>query len=91
MNNTFIISYDLSSPGQNYDALLEKIKAYPSWARLGGSAYIIQTDQTHIEVRDNLLTILDNNDKLFVGTVSAPAAWSGLGKDVSDWLKDRLK
>ena len=91
MNNIYIISYDLSSPGQAYESLLEKIKAYPSWARLGGSAYVIETDQTHIEVRDNLQIVLDSNDKLFVGAVSAPAAWYGLGDDVSKWLIDRLK
>ena len=88
---TYIISYDLSQPGQNYEELLKRIKSYSQWARLGGSAYIIMTDKSHTEIRDNLLEVLDKNDKLFVGTVSAPAAWYGLGSEVSNWLIDKLK
>ena len=90
MKQTYIISYDLHSPGQNYEALLKTIKSYSMWARLGGSAYIIETTKSHIEIRDNLSTVLDKNDKLFVGLISAPAAWYNLPTDVSDWLRDKL-
>ena len=89
--NTYIISYDLHKPGQNYEELLKRIKSYPNWARLGGSAYVIQTENSHVQVRDYLNEVLDTNDKIFVGTVSAPAAWYGLGEEVSNWLLDKLK
>lgn len=88
---TYIITYDLSQPGQNYETLLQRIKSYPQWARLGGSAYIILSDKSHIEIRKYLQEALDANDKLFVGVVSAPAAWYGLGTEVSNWLIDKLK
>ena len=91
MSQTFIISYDLSQPGQNYEELLKIIKSFSAWAKLGGSAYVILTTKSHIEIRDHLQTVLDSNDKLFVGKVSAPAAWYGLGTDVSNWLRDKLK
>lgn len=90
MTQTYIISYDLSNPGRNYEDLLKRIKSYHSWARLGGSAYVIKTEKTYVEIRDDLMKSLDENDKLFVGTVNAPAAWIGLAKDVSDWLRDNL-
>ena len=90
MTKTYIISYDLSNPDRNYEDLLKGIKSYRLWARLGGSAYIVKTGKTDIEIRDNLMKSLDANDKLFVGTVNAPAAWIGLAKDVSDWLRDKL-
>ena len=89
--NTYIISYDLVSAGQNYEALLQKIRSYSSWARLSGSAYIVATDETAIQVRDKLRAVLDNNDKLFVGVVAAPAAWIGLGDEVSQWIRNNLK
>lgn len=88
--NTYIISYDLINPGQNYESLIKKIRSYHSWARLGGSAYIIASDEDVVTVRDKLLKVLDNNDKLFVGTIKAPAAWYGLTEEVSDWLKTNL-
>lgn len=91
MNKPYIISYDLSSPGQKYEELLQKIKSYPLWARLGGSAYVIGTPASPVEIRDYLRTHLDKNDKLFVGAINAPAAWVGMGEEVSQWLNNNLK
>jgi hypothetical protein len=81
-----IVTYDLLNPGQNYEKLIQKIKSYPAWARLGGSSYLIATDATVIQVRDNLGTVLDRNDKLFVGTCPVPSAWHGLPEDVAKWI-----
>lgn len=89
--NTYIVSYDLCNPGQNYEQLLKLIREYYAWARLGGSAYIIETYDTSETVRNNLLKALDRNDKLFVGTIKADAAWYGLGDEVSQWLINKLK
>lgn len=86
MNRVLVVSYDLVNPGRNYEALIKLIKAYGSWARLGGSAYLIFTDQTPVQVRDALVAVLDTNDKLFVGTAPAPSAWYGLPDDVSNWI-----
>ena len=91
MRNAYIVSYDLSSPGQNYEKVLEAIKGTPAWARLGGSAYIVLSDNTAAEVRDSISEALDRNDKLFVGSINAPAAWIGFTDEVSDWLKNNLK
>jgi len=88
---TLIISYDLHKPGQNYSALIEKIKSYRWWANLGKSAYLINTDKTVVEVRDNLKSVLDTNDSLFVSVAPPPSAWTGLGTDVSKWILDNQK
>ena len=89
--NTYIISYDLSEPGQNYEDVLNAIKEHSGWARLGGSAYVVLSENSTAEVRDKIAAAIDSNDKLFVGTINAPAAWIGLTDDVSDWLKNNLK
>lgn len=91
MRSVYIISYDLVAPGKNYERVIEKIKKSPGWARIGGSAYIILSDQTAAEVRDSIGGALDSNDKLFVGAIGAPAAWTGLTDQVSQWLKANLK
>ena len=83
---TLIVSYDLHRPEQNYDKLLQKIRAYGSWAKLGGSAYLIITSQTVTQVRDNLGSVLDSNDSLFVGTCPVPSGWKGLSEEVSKWI-----
>lgn len=42
----YIVSYDLVVPGQKYDELLSLIKSERAWARLGGSAYLVDSDVT---------------------------------------------
>jgi hypothetical protein len=86
MARTLIVSYDLSKPGQNYEPLIQRIKKYESWARLGGSAYLIYTATEPKAVRDTLWALLDANDKLFVGTAPPPSAWQGLPQDVANWI-----
>ena len=86
----FIVSYDLSQPGQNYERVLQAIKSYHNWARLGGSAYIIIADASAVDIRDRILQELDSNDKLYVGVVKAPAAWYGMSDEVSNWLQKNL-
>jgi hypothetical protein len=86
----YIISYDLNNPGQNYENVLRVIKSYNAWARLGGSAYIVITTSTAVEIRDSILKEMDSNDQLFVGNIQPPAAWFGLGDEVSNWIKNNL-
>lgn len=81
-----IVTYDLISPGKNYESLLSKLRAYETWAKLGGSAYLIGTKQDVVSVRDNLAQVLDKNDKLFVSVCPPPAAWQGLPDDVGRWI-----
>jgi len=89
--NTYIISYDLHTPGQNYENLIKKIKNYPTWAKVTLSTFIIETPDTAVTIRDNLQSTLDSNDKLFVWTIKAPSAWYWLWDEVWKWLLWRLK
>lgn len=91
MKRVLIVSYDLMHPGQNYEQLLRRIKKYPSWARLGGSAYLILTATTPVQVRDYLKQALDKNDKLYVGVSRAPSAWRGMPEEVNKWIHENQK
>ena len=86
----YIVTYDLSQPGQNYDKLLNLIKEEINWARLGGSSYLVESNSTSVELRDKYKTDLDSNDQLYVGAVSRPAAWIGMPDDVTEWIKKKL-
>lgn len=87
----YIVTYDLIEPGQKYDDLLNLIKSEPAWARLGGSAYLVDSKEEAVALRDKYKRALDNNDKLYVGIVKAPAAWVGMPEEVSKWIKDHLE
>ncbi len=84
-----IIEYDLRQPGRDYDALYEAIKSYGTWARITESTWFIKTDATCVQVRDKLLSVMDTNDRLFVGELGGVAAWHNTICD-SEFLKKNL-
>lgn len=87
---SYIIVYDLHKEGQNYDCLHEKLKKYTVNWHIQRSVWIVATDQKSKQIRDNLKSCLDSNDKLFVGKLNGEAAWHGYSQKVTDWLKKYL-
>lgn len=83
-----LVTYDLNSPGQKREKLLEAIKQYP-WAKLSESSYAIRTSHSPKAIYDSLTTLLDNNDNLYVLTLTAPY-WGRGPQDVNDWLAGNL-
>lgn len=88
---TFLVGYDLNKAGQNYKGLIEHLKKYPNWCHFLDSTWLIRTTGTSEEIRNELKKFLDSNDKLMVTRVSGRgAAWSGLDKEDSEWIKKYL-
>ena len=87
--SAIIITYDLSSPGRNYDDLYERIKSYPGWAQITESSWAIAPAVDPVAVMDHLQPALDNDDKLFVA-VLGDTAWIGLDTKISGWLKNNI-
>jgi hypothetical protein len=84
--NTIMVDYDLISPGQKYEAISQYVKQH-SWAKVLKSTWLIRTTKSASRVRDDVLGLIDANDKLLVTNVTGDAmAWYGLPKDVSDWI-----
>ena len=84
-----IVEYDLRQPGRDYDALDNAIKGYGTWAHVTESTWFIKTDETCVQVRDKLMELMDNNDRLFVGELSGTAAWHNTICE-GQFLKDNL-
>ncbi|MCH5354613.1 CRISPR-associated protein Cas2 [Lactococcus lactis] len=72
---SIIISYDLNNSGKNYKDLIQKIESYPNHGKINESVWHINTDDSCEQVRDNLLSAIDNDDSLFVGELSGESAW----------------
>lgn len=82
-----IVTYDLLGDGKDYEALVEKIKEYSRWAKITESCWFISTESSCVEVRDNLASVLDNDDRLFVAKLSGEAAWRNtISKKLKEWL-----
>lgn len=86
---SLILTYDLCEPGKDYASLYEKIKSYSKWAKITESTWFIKTDKTCVDVRDELTSEMDDNDRLFVAELSGVAAWRNVICK-SDFLKENL-
>ena len=87
---SYMIGYDLNAPGKNYDTLFEGIKNLGNWWHCLDSTWIIKSNLTAEQIRDNLKQYVDSNDNLLVATLTGEAAWWGFRKECSDWLKSNL-
>jgi hypothetical protein len=87
--STYIVTYDLSAPGRNYESLFGYLKQF-AYAHVVESTWVITTYKTAVEVRDEILLHIDNNDHVLVIEATRNAAWFGLPAQVSDWLKKYL-
>ena len=85
----YMIGYDLNSPGQDYIELVEAIEhlGTKSWQCLN-AAWLVVTDKTAVEIRDELKLYVDRNDELLIAELSGHAAWRGGDRDFSEGLKD---
>lgn len=67
---TYVVSYDLHSPGQNYEELRTKLANYPEHARIQQSVWVILTLETAEQIKNKLSRSLDANDGLFISALS---------------------
>lgn len=87
---TYIIGYDLNRPGQDYTDLIQAIKQYGTYWHHLDSTWIIKTDDSAVEIHDNLRPHIDSGDELLVIQYQGDAAWSGFKERGSKWLTDHL-
>lgn len=83
----YSISYDLKTPGRNYNSLIEAIQAYGTWWHQTQSVWLIVSNQSSASIRDNLMKHIDGNDQLFVVALKKEWAAVGFKKEEYDWLK----
>lgn len=85
----YIVSYDLCTPGHNYEQLYQALKSYTKWAKVNESVWAIVTDQTAEMVRNYLAGFLDVNDRIFVVRSGVEAAWRN-PICRNQWLQENL-
>ena len=85
--SSFIVSYDLIA-NKDYTELYEAIRNYGSFAHILESVWIIKSTDSAVNIRDNLRTYIDSDDKLFVAKLNGESAWINLSTEVSNWIKE---
>ncbi len=89
---SILVAYDLigtDETSEDYRRLIARIKEYPNWAKVQYSMFIVKTDLTCVQVRDDLDRFLDANDRIFVAELTGAAAWRNV-ICTDDWLKTNL-
>lgn len=91
--NPYIIAYDVDttvdhpkSANQVYSDVLNKIKAYPVSGQLTESCWLVLSTHSHVAIRDELLALMRNCDRLLVVQSARIAAWHNL-KSATSWVK----
>ena len=86
-----LIAYDLNSPGQNYEVLYEKIKAYGTWSHpLDSTWIVVHPRATAQSVSDDLKSVLDPNDRWFCVEITGQPHQGWLSKKRWEWINNNV-
>lgn len=84
--NTFIISFDLISPGQDYQAVYDYIERYNDWIKPLQTFYLVHTSKSAGDIRDEIKSITDSNDKTIVIKVNTSSWATHKLPKTAEWL-----
>ncbi|WP_048077615.1 hypothetical protein [Halorubrum sp. AJ67] len=86
--DAYAVSYDLNEPEQEYTELIDALESYEAhWHELT-SFWLLDTDESHTEIRDNLKQYIDSNDEILVLGLSGSAAASSIND--WDWIEEHV-
>lgn len=87
--NNFFISYDLNSPGQNYDKVTAAIKNLGNWAKLQKSLFYVKASLSAQEAFNRVRAVMDQNDSLVVvNATNNDAIWINVPADAAKHVQD---
>ena len=86
----YIVTFEVKDSAK-LTSLKERLKSYSSYCPINASTWAIITNNTAVQIRDHLSSLMDINDRLFVVRSGAEAAWrNAYGQAHTDWLKKYL-
>lgn len=89
MANNLFISYDLNSPGQDYEKVIEKIKSLGSWAKVQKSLWFVSSILTAEQAAKSVWQVMDRNDSVIVvDSKNNDAHWYNLSDEVSKHMQN---
>ena len=87
---TFIVSFDLMKPGQDYPAVTKVLNEIRG-VRILRSTWLVPSYEYATAIRSKLLAVMDGNDKVFVGRLAfggdINVDWPGITREDTLWLE----
>ena len=84
-----LVTYDLNHADEvDYNKLYDAIKEYDSAKKICESTWLVVSDDSCVEIRDNLKKYMHSKDRIFVNKITnIEAAWSNTICG-SDYIKE---
>ncbi len=76
----YTISYDLDKPGQDYTRLITRLQQHGA-VRILFSQWALKTTWSAVQLRDDLKSYIDTNDRLLVTQVTDWASFNIMSAD----------
>ena len=87
MAHNLFISYDLNTPGQGYERIIDLIKELGPWAKVQKSLWYVKSNRSADDAARYLRSVIDNNDSLIVIDASSNNAyWYTQDSQISNHL-----
>lgn len=71
-----IITYDLCGDTKDYNELYEYLMSFKSYVHINESVWMVTTNKNNGMIYDELITLLDSNDRVFVAELTGDIAWN---------------
>ncbi len=91
MAKTFLISYDLKQPGQDYAGLYNAIKSLGEWQHPLESTWVVSVPSSYDAsmIYKELKPCADKHDNMFVVEITGANRQGWLAKSFWSWMKDK--
>lgn len=83
--STLMVTYDLKQPGRNYQPVYDYLKRY-MYCKGIESVWLLDTNVSTAKVRDDLKSLTDTNDIIFVCKLTQD--WASYNFYCADWLNE---
>lgn len=85
---TYIVAYDLRTPGQDYSGLNRTLEAYGvNQKKILNTTWLLRTHKSAQAIYNGLKAHLDSNDRIIVIEVVPGNVQGWLSQDACTWLK----
>ena len=86
---TFLVTYSCTPDID--EKVVNAIKSNSFWARVNSKAWIVQTDQNTVEIRNRIKQEVPGVESILVISIDG-ASWatSSVSKQVTDWMKENI-
>jgi hypothetical protein len=92
MANNLFISYDLNSPHQDYNSVIEEIKSLGDWASIQKSVWYVNSTLTAEQAAGKVRSKMDSNDSLLVvDSVNNDAYWFNISEEITKHIQKYWK